>query len=85
MACNIKDIEVFSKKCIIGLTTPVIIVIFVISIRERGSYMPTTIYLRDFPENLQRKVKAEAALMGISMKELIIRALTEYLKKKKGG
>ncbi len=43
-----------------------------------------TIYLRDFPEELHRKAKAEAALMGISLKELIIRALTEYLKKKKG-
>ncbi len=41
--------------------------------------------LRDFPEDLQRKAKAEAALMGITLKELIIRALTEYLKKKKGG
>ena len=31
------------------------------------------------------KAKAEAALMGISLKEFIIRAMTEYLKKKKGG
>ena len=44
----------------------------------------TTINLRDFPENLHRKAKSEAALMGISLKELIIRALTEYLKKKRG-
>jgi predicted HicB family RNase H-like nuclease len=43
-----------------------------------------TVYLRDFPEDLHRKAKAEAALMGISLKELIIRALTEYLKKNKG-
>ena len=42
-----------------------------------------TVYLRDFPEDLHRKAKAEAALMGISLKELIIRALTEYLKKPK--
>ncbi len=42
-----------------------------------------TIYLRDFPEDLHRKAKAEAALMGISLKELIIRAITEYLKKEK--
>jgi predicted HicB family RNase H-like nuclease len=41
-----------------------------------------TIYLRDFPESLHRKAKSEAALMGISLKEFIIRALTEYLKKK---
>ena len=43
-----------------------------------------TIYLRDFPEDLRRKAKSEAALMGISLKEIIIRALKEYLKKKKG-
>jgi predicted HicB family RNase H-like nuclease len=43
----------------------------------------STINLRDFPEGLHRKAKSEAALMGISLKELIVRALTEYLKKKK--
>ena len=43
----------------------------------------STINLRYFPEDLHRKAKSEAALMGISLKELIIRALTEYLKKKK--
>ena len=42
-----------------------------------------TINLRDFPEDLHRKAKSEAALEGISLKELIIRAVTEYLKKKK--
>jgi len=41
--------------------------------------------IKDFPDDLHRKAKAEAALMGISMKELIIRAITEYLAKKKGG
>ena len=39
--------------------------------------------VKDFPDDLHRKAKSEAALMGISLKELIIRALTEYLKKKK--
>ena len=43
----------------------------------------TTVYLREFPEDLHRKAKSEAALMGISMKELIIRAIIEYLKNKK--
>ena len=43
-----------------------------------------TVYLREFPEDLHRKAKSEAALTGISLKELIIRALTEYLKKKGG-
>ena len=41
--------------------------------------------VKDFPEDLHRKAKSEAALRGISLKELIIRAITEYLKKKKGG
>ena len=45
----------------------------------------TTINIREFPEELHRKAKSEAALMGISLKELIIRALTEYLKKKGGN
>jgi len=39
------------------------------------------INLRDFPEDLHRKAKAKAAMMGISLKELIIRAITEYIKK----
>jgi predicted HicB family RNase H-like nuclease len=45
----------------------------------------TTINIKEFPEDLHRKAKAEAALMGISLKELIIRAITEYLKKSKRG
>ncbi len=39
--------------------------------------------IKDFPDDLHRKAKAEAALMGISMKEFIIRAIIEYLKKKR--
>jgi len=39
--------------------------------------------LRDVPEDLHRKAKAEAALEGISLKALVIKALEEYLKKKK--
>jgi predicted HicB family RNase H-like nuclease len=37
--------------------------------------------LKDFPEDLHRKAKSKAALMGISMREFIIRAITEYIKK----
>ena len=40
--------------------------------------------IKDFPDGLHRKAKAKAALMGISLKELIIRAITDYLKKKGG-
>lgn len=39
--------------------------------------------LRDVPDDLHRKAKAEAALEGISLKALVIKALEEYLKKKK--
>jgi predicted HicB family RNase H-like nuclease len=39
--------------------------------------------VKDFPDDLHRRAKAEAALMGISLKELIIKAITEYLKKTK--
>ena len=39
--------------------------------------------IKNFPDDLHRKAKAEAALEGISLKALIIKALEEYLKKKK--
>jgi hypothetical protein len=42
--------------------------------------------IKDFPDTLHREAKAQAALEGISMKELIINVLTDYLKaQKKGG
>ena len=41
--------------------------------------------IKDFPDELHRKAKSEAALMGISLKEFIIRAMTEYIEKKKRG
>ena len=41
------------------------------------------INIKDFPEDLHRKAKSEAALEGISMKALFIKAIEEYLKKKK--
>jgi predicted HicB family RNase H-like nuclease len=44
------------------------------------------INLRDFPEALHRELKAKAALEGITLKELIIKAVEAYLKAgKKGG
>ena len=42
-----------------------------------------TVYIRNFPEDLHRLVKSEAALEGISLQALVIKALKEYLKKKK--
>lgn len=41
------------------------------------------INIKDFPDDLHRKAKSEAALEGISMKALFIKAIQEYLKKKK--
>jgi predicted HicB family RNase H-like nuclease len=45
------------------------------------------INIRGFPDELHRRAKIQAAVEGITLKDLIIKALTEYLKKakKKGG
>ena len=40
--------------------------------------------IKDFPDELHRKAKIRAAQDGITLKEITIRALTEYLKKKGG-
>jgi hypothetical protein len=45
----------------------------------------TVVNLKEFPAELHRRAKAQAALTGISLKELFIRAVTEYLKKTDGG
>ena len=42
------------------------------------------INLRDFPDQLHREAKAKAALEGITLKDLIIKAVEAYLKKKGG-
>ena len=44
------------------------------------------INIRDFPDELHRQAKSKAALEGISLKDLIIKAIEEYvIDKKKGG
>jgi predicted HicB family RNase H-like nuclease len=45
------------------------------------------INLRDFPDALHREAKAKAALEGITLKDLFIKAIEQYLGKgkKKGG
>jgi predicted HicB family RNase H-like nuclease len=40
-------------------------------------------YIVDFPDDLHKTAKAKAALLGISLKELIIRAVREYVKTQK--
>ena len=64
--------------------TPIPVVTILIGKKGKGVTTGMAILnIKDFPEDLHRKAKAEAALMGISMKEFIIRAITEYLKKKR--
>jgi plasmid stability protein len=43
----------------------------------------TDINIRNFPENLHRQLKIEAATLGITLKDLIIQILSDYFKKKK--
>ena len=45
-----------------------------------------TIYLRDFPDDLHHRLKVQAVKERTTLKEIIIRLTTEYLKAgKKGG
>ncbi len=41
--------------------------------------------IRPFPEDLHRRAKSTAALEGITLKELILRAIAEYIERRKGG
>ena len=43
------------------------------------------VIIKGFPEDLHREAKIQAAVLGISLKELFIRALKDYLKKQKKG
>ena len=73
----------FKKIILTLLTTYVIDVIFTTYLNKGGGGV-ATIYLRDFDEKLHRKAKVKAAQEGITLKELIKRALIDYLKKKGG-
>lgn len=37
--------------------------------------------IKDFPDDLHRQAKIQAAIEGLTLKDLIIKALSEYLKK----
>jgi len=37
--------------------------------------------VKDFPDDLHREAKIQAAILGISLKELIIQATRDFLKK----
>jgi hypothetical protein len=41
-----------------------------------------SVNIRDFPEELHHKAKIQAAVEKITLKELMIKSLTEYLKRK---
>jgi len=41
-----------------------------------------SVNIRDFPEELHHKAKIQAAVEKITLKELLIKALSEYLKRK---
>jgi len=41
--------------------------------------------VKDFPDELHREAKIQAAILGISLKELIIQSVRDFLKKQKQG
>jgi predicted HicB family RNase H-like nuclease len=41
-----------------------------------------SVNIRDFPEEIHHKAKIQAAVEKITLKELMIKALAEYLEKK---
>jgi len=41
-----------------------------------------SVNIRDFPEELHHKAKIQAAVEKITLKDLMIKALAEYLKRK---
>ncbi len=40
-----------------------------------------TVYMRDFPNDLHKRAKMQAVREETTLKEIVIKALTEYLKK----
>jgi predicted HicB family RNase H-like nuclease len=43
-----------------------------------------TVYMRDFPNDLHKRAKMQAVREETTLKEIVIRALTEYLERKGG-
>jgi len=42
-----------------------------------------SLIIKGFPEDLHREMKIQAAVEGTTIKELVIQAVKDYLKKKK--
>ena len=74
----------YEKNAFRGLTFFPIKIIIIGKTGKEVIISMAILNIKEFPDDLHRKAKAEAALMGISLKELIIRAITDYLKEKKG-
>lgn len=43
-----------------------------------------TLYIRDVPEDFHRQVKSEAALRGMSIREMVLEALKAFIEKEGG-
>jgi len=43
-----------------------------------------TVYMRDFPGDLHKRAKMQAVREETTLKEIVIKALTEYLERKGG-
>jgi len=41
------------------------------------------LFIREFPDDVHREMKIQAAVEGISIKALVIQAVKDYLKKRK--
>ena len=67
----------------ISLTNTFLSINFIVKIVKGVKERMTIINIKEFPDELHRKAKAAAALEGISLKALFIKAVEEYLKKKK--
>jgi predicted HicB family RNase H-like nuclease len=42
----------------------------------------TTVFVRDFPEDLHKRAKMRALEEDLTLRELVIKAVEEYLKRK---
>ena len=63
------------------LTILIASAILVVHYVEEVNWMATAYTIRNFPEELHRKAKAAAALEGITLRELILKAVAEYVEK----
>ncbi len=62
----------------------VITIVVTLTINKKGVSM-YTLNVKDFPSDLHREMKIRAAMLGIPLRELVIRAVKDFLKKQKKG